>query len=65
MIGLVTSKTVEVYSEPRGDADVIGHIAEGNLVEVDDDLIVGKFYKICTAMGLEGYCKKKYISIEK
>lgn len=65
MIGLVKGKTVELYAEPRSDAEVIGHVAEGNLVEVDDYLIVGKFCKICTAIGLEGYCKKKYISIEK
>ena len=65
MIGIVNSNAVDIYVEPRSDSELIGHVANGNLVEIDEAQSVGKYYKICTVIGIEGFCKKKYISIEK
>lgn len=65
MIGVINDKVVKVYSEPRSESEVIWHIAEGNIVQIDETESVGKFYKIYMAMGIEGYCKKKHISIQR
>lgn len=64
MIGVVNTKVVNVYVDPESDSVIIAHITAGNRVEIDLSQSVDKFYKIYTAMGLEGFCKKKYISTE-
>lgn len=66
MIGIVKEGMIaNVYAEPNTDAVIICQIAGGNRVEVDFRQDLGKFCIVCTAMGVEGFCMKKHITVEK
>lgn len=62
--GIVTDCVrLNVREDPNSKATILGTIT------VDTELIVNKeestedYYKICTSVGLEGYCMKKFITI--
>lgn len=62
--GVVTGCTkLNVRENPYPDAEVVCIIAEGDEVALDPDDLYEDFYKVYTAAGMEGYCMKKYISV--
>lgn len=66
MIGVVKEGIVaNVYAEPNVDSMIICQIAGGNRVEVDLRQDIGKFCQIYTSMGVEGFCMRKYIIVER
>ena len=66
MIGIVKEGIVaNVYAEPRTDSVIVCQIAGGNRIEVEPRQDLGKFYPICTSMGVEGFCMRKHITIER
>lgn len=65
VIGTVTNCTkLNVRKSPKNDAPVLCMIAVSDKVVVDEEKSVGKFYKVCTPAGVEGYCMKDYITIK-
>lgn len=46
-------------------SDVVCEISVNTNVMIDDDNSTNEFYKICTEFGIEGYCMKKFIEVEK
>lgn len=48
--------------DPTG-ANIIGTIECLTEVMIDMGESTDKFYKVCTAAGLEGFCMKKYIAV--
>lgn len=66
MIGIVKEgNDANVYAEPNTDAIILCRIPSGTCVEVDFRQDLGKFCIVCTAMGIEGFCMKKHITVEK
>lgn len=61
---VVDCDLLRVRKRPSTEADVLCVIERGSEVTVDDPDHVGKFYKVCTATGVEGYCAKPYIEIK-
>lgn len=62
--GIVTDCVrLNVREDPNSRATILGTIT------VDTELIVNKeestedYYKICTSVGLEGYCMKRFVTI--
>lgn len=62
--GVVTGCTkLNVRENPYPDAEVVCVISEDSEVVIDEDNSTHDFYKVYTAAGMEGYCMKKYISV--
>lgn len=55
---------LNVRHEPTSDSKVITTISSGTEVEIiDNGESTDEFYKICTAVGVEGFCMRKFINI--
>ena len=60
---IVNCAKLNVRKEPKGDAVVIGQLVAGSEVMIDDSFKHEDFYKVCTALGVEGFCVKYFITI--
>lgn len=56
-------KKLNVREHPDKNAKVVCVLDEGAVVEVFTEESVGDFYKVCTEIGIEGYCMKAYIEL--
>ena len=54
---------LNVRKEPSIESEVLCEISWSTEIMVYEEESTGEFYKICTASGVEGYCMKKFISI--
>lgn len=64
-IGKVSDcKKLNVRKFPDTSATLVGVIDEGAEVMIDKDASTLMFYKVCTEYGVEGYCMKKFITVE-
>ena len=64
IIGIVTDcARLNVREQPNSSSEVLGVItAETELIIIEEES-TKDFYKICTSVGLEGYCMKRYVTI--
>jgi len=63
-IGIVVNcSRLNVRANPRVNADVVCVIERDSKVVIDEDGTTENFYKICTEVGVEGYCMKRFINI--
>ena len=62
--GAVGCEKLYVRSDATVDSEPIGVINRDSKVFVYEDESTEEFYKVCTATGLEGYCMKKFISVQ-
>jgi uncharacterized protein YgiM (DUF1202 family) len=63
-IGFVNSLRLHVYSEPTQDSDIVCKLRYLTEVEIDYKNSTEEFYKICTAIGAEGFCQKDLVTIK-
>lgn len=56
---------LRVYESPDQEAEIVTIITTLTEVMVDMDASTDDFYKICTAVGIQGYCKKTYIALRR
>ena len=65
-VGIVVDcSRLNVRAKPRVDANVICVIERNSKVVIDEKDSTKNFYKICTAVGVEGYCMKQFVNILK
>lgn len=62
--GTVGCEKLNVRSDATIDSEPVGIINRGSKVFIYEDESTDEFYKVCTATGLEGYCMKKFISVQ-
>lgn len=62
--GFVNSLRLHVYSEPTQDSDVVCKLRYLTEVKIDYKNSTEEFYKICTAIGAEGFCQKDLVTIK-
>lgn len=62
--GVVGCEKLYVRSDATVDSDPVGIIDKDTKVFIYEDESTDEFYKVCTATGLEGYCMKKFISVQ-
>lgn len=62
--GVVGCEKLNVRSDATIDSEPVGIINRGSKVFIYEDESTDEFYKVCTATGLEGYCMKKFISVQ-
>ncbi len=66
VIGIVTDcLKLNLHQEPDPDTAVVTVIPALAEVAVDMEASTDNFYKVCTAAGIEGFCMRKYIAIQK
>ena len=62
--GTVGCEKLYVRSDATVDSEPVGVINRDSKVFIYEDESTEEFYKVCTATGLEGYCMKKFISVQ-
>ena len=62
--GTVGCEKLYVRSDATVDSEPVGVINRDSKVFVYEDESTEEFYKVCTTTGLEGYCMKKFISVQ-
>ena len=62
--GTVGCEKLNVRSDATVDSEPVGVINRDSKVFIYEDESTEEFYKVCTATGLEGYCMKKFISVQ-
>lgn len=62
--GVVGCEKLYVRSDATIDSEPVGVINRDSKVFVYEDESTEEFYKVCTATGLEGYCMKKFVSVQ-
>lgn len=60
---VVDCKMLNVRKEPSIESEVLCEISWSTELMIYEEESTDEFYKICTASGVEGYCMKKFISI--
>lgn len=65
VIGLITDcKKLNIRKEPNVKSEVLCVIDYNSEVIVDDKLSTSDFYAICTSSGIEGFCVRKFVTIQ-
>ena len=66
VVGIVIGcSRLNVRMKPGADAKVVCTIECDSKVMIDEENSTKNFYKICTEVGIEGYCMKQFINISK
>ena len=60
-IGVVTCFGLPVYSEADMSSEIICKVRYLSEVMIDPDMSTADFYKVYTAVGVEGFCQKDFI----
>lgn len=63
--GVATCLRLHILSEPRADADVVCKVRYLTELMVNETESTDDYYKVCTAIGAEGYCDKNSVEIRK
>ena len=63
-VGQVNCLRLHIYSEPNENSDIVCKTRYLTDVAIDLDNSTEEFYKIYTAIGAEGFCLKKYVTIK-
>ena len=64
LIGVANCLRLHIHAEPDLDSDIVCKARYLTEVLVDPVSSTQDFYKICTAIGAEGFCKKEFITIK-
>lgn len=63
--GVVTCLRLHIHTAPDANSDVVCKIRYLTEVEIDLAKSTDDFYKVYTATGAEGFCKKGEVTIKK
>lgn len=63
-IGVVNCLRLHIYSEPNLESEIVCKVRYLTNLEIDLENSTEDFYKICTAVGAEGFCQKNLITIK-
>lgn len=55
---------LNVRKLPNRNAEIVCELKKGDHVEVYENDSTVEFYKVCTYVGIEGYCVKHYIKLK-
>lgn len=64
--GFVTDcEKLNVRKKPNIDSEVLFELPRLTEVVIDETKSTEEFYKICEVSGMEGFCMKRYISVQR
>jgi hypothetical protein len=55
---------LNIREEPDSNAKIIGTLNQSSEIIVYEQESTDRYYKICTASGIEGFCMQNYITIQ-
>jgi hypothetical protein len=64
MGGIVNCLRLHIHSEPNIESEIVCKVRYLTEVEIDLKESTKDFYKIYTAIGVEGFCQKDLITIK-
>lgn len=65
-MGFITNcKKLNIREEPRTDATIVCEVDYQTKLMIDENESTEEFYKVFTAAGIEGFCMKNFITIQK
>ncbi len=65
-MGFVTNcKKLNVREEPKKDSAIVCEVDYQTELMIDENESTEEFYKVFTAAGIEGFCMKNFITIQK
>ena len=64
IIGNVTAKRLNVREKPDIGSSILC-VAEANSELMIEEDVSKEWFKVCTVLGVEGYCMKKFVDINK
>jgi len=60
--GVVVNCTkLNVRANPNSDAEVVCVLDAASEIEIDVDKSINEWFYVCTAVGIEGYCMRKFV----
>lgn len=62
---VVNCERLNVRKMPNPTGTILGNIVTRDKVKIDEEKSTTEWYKITTASGMEGFCMKKFIAVEK
>lgn len=63
-VGYANSLLLAIYPTPYNDSDFLCMVKYRTLLEIDLTESTEDFYKVSTAIGVEGYCRKDQVTIK-
>ena len=63
-IGVVNCNKLNVREEPSLDSTIVCEVNSQTELMIDKSESTDNFYKVFTASGIEGFCMKKFISVQ-
>lgn len=64
-IGVVSNcNKLNIREEPSLDANIVCEITSTTELMIDENESTEEFYKVFTMSGLEGFCMKKFVTIQ-
>lgn len=63
-VGVANCLRLHIHSKPDLDSEIVCKVRYLTEVAIDIDKSTANFYKICTAIGAEGFCEKELITIK-
>ena len=64
-IGKVNTKLLNIRKEPDIKSEIIYRVENGSELMIEETASTKDWFKICTVSGIEGYCMKKFIDVNK
>lgn len=65
MIGTVMDcSSLNIRSKSSINSEIIVTVKAGTELLINEDESVSEWYKVCTEAGIEGFCMRKYVSVE-
>lgn len=62
-IGVINCLGLPLYSEADLNSEIICKLRYLSEVMIDPAMSTVDFYKICTAIGVEGFCEKDFVTV--
>lgn len=64
-IGNVKAKRLNIRKEPNIESGIVCIVESGSELMIEKESSTKEWFKVCTASGFEGYCMKKFVTVEK
>lgn len=62
-IGVANCLRLHIYSEPDTSSEIVCKVRYLTELSIDLDNSTEDFYKVCTAIGAEGFCEKNLVTV--
>lgn len=62
-IGVANCLRLHIYAEPDTNSEIVCKVRYLTELSIDLDNSTEGFYKVCTAIGAEGFCEKDLVTV--